>query len=1086
MSSKLKIHLLGDFHISYNAKTIESISTSRLQTILAYLLLHHDVPQPRTRLAFLFWPNSRKSSARNNLRQLIYQLRQALPEPDRFLRIDGATIAWKLDSDQTVDLVEFERSIEKASTAEKQQNHDLQRYTLEQFAQVYQGDLLPGCYDEWIMPEHEQIHAVAVASYQKLIDLHEQQRDYSAAIQTGKTLLRLDPLNENTYLLLMRLYLHHKNQVGAIQTYHNACEVLEKEFGLQPGPALEEAYQRIRQAETSDFERNVKALQGVHLLVGRQLEWRQMMNIWQHVYKGSAGMVILSGEAGIGKTRLAEEMMLWANQQGILTASARAYHIEGQLSLAPVKQWLLDTHFQTAFKSMEPVRLIEISRLIPELRTRYPHLQAPEPISEYGQRQHFFKSLVMVILFHKRPTLLLLDDLQWCDQETIEWLHFLLQFDRQAPLLILATVRIELVPSELARLTQQLGASGQLTTLALPPLDASETAKLAGQTLGKELDLPAALQLYRETEGNPLFIIEMIHTGFEDFISEDGTDLVEGGMHITLPPRVQAVIIQRLAQLSDHARHVAEIGAVYGKPFTLNMLLNIDHNDEDKLVSALDELWQKRIIQEQVANTYSFTHDKLREVTYAELSPPQRRLLHRRIAQAFEALNDMNTEPVNGHIAAHYDQAGVPEKAIPFYQLAGTTAARVYANDDAIALLKRGLELLDQLPVGKERDLQELTLQFSIASLYRLTKGWTAPELGQALNRALDLCDQVGTSAQRAHILYGLQSMYAVEGRLDEVCSTYDEMYQLFLQIQGSLPEFAALMHTGAILHMGNLEKARQAFDAMIASHDAEQIKDLQASHGVNYLAHGYAWNAHALFLGGCPESALRSAQKGVQIAQYYEQPFNQALTVTYLATLQEFRADASAFILQAEQALVLAEESEAPYYQNWAQILVRFANATNNPSEVHIKRLEEAIHIFVMSGVRLRLPYYLSLLARTYQKAGRPEQALIVIEQSIAEARKNNERCWDAELHRLRGELLLLQALDGAEVELLHAMEIARKQRALTFELRAAISIAHLWFSQKRIIEGKQLLSPILARFNEGQEMPDNQYARSLLTLPE
>ena len=243
----------------------------------------------------------------------------------------------------------------------------------------------------------------------------------------------------------------------------------------------------------------------------------------------------------------------------------------------------------------------------------------------------------------------------------------------------------------------------------------------------------------------------------------------------------------------------------------------------------------------------NFTHDKLREVAYNEVSAPQRRLLHRRVAQALETLYAANLEPVNGQIAVHYDRAGDPEKAIPYYEMAGAAAASVYANEDAISLLKRGLELLQQVPAGTKRDTQELALLFAIAPPYRFTKGWTAPELGQVLNRALVLCDQVGTPAQRAQVLYGLQSLYVVEGRLEKVQNTYDEMRQLFLQTQGSLPQFAGLMYTGARLHMGRFLEARNAFEKIIASHNDEQIKDLQASQGVNYLAHGHAWNAHAL-----------------------------------------------------------------------------------------------------------------------------------------------------------------------------------------------------------------------------------------------
>ena len=1091
MPSKLVIQLLGDFRINFNGQPVESFGTERLQSILAYLLLHHDIPQPRRRLAYLLWPDSSESSARNNLRQLIYQLRQALPDPDRFLTSDTNTIGWKLDGDQTLDVAVLEQALEQAAAAEKQQNFDVERYALEQVVGTFHGTLLPGCYDEWIVPERERIHAMMGLSLQKLITLQEQRRDYSAAIRTGQILLGLDPLDENVYFLLMRLHRQNYDPAGAIRIYQSARETLERELGISPGPALQQEYERIQQIEALENDRNKPASPPrLQSLIGRQAEWQRLLNAWQRAANGSASMVLLSGEAGIGKSRLAEEMVLWADQQGIIIARAHAYGIEGQLTLAPVTEWLRDTHFQAGFGAMESIWLSEVSRILPELRLNVPNLPKPEPITEYGQRQRFFEALARAILFPKHPILLLLDDLQWCDQETIEWLHFLLRFDPQFPLLILGTVRSEETHPALTRLVQQLHASASVTEIELQALDASETAKLAWQTAGKELDLLDAMQLYQETEGNPLFVIEMIQAGFQRRLPKDDKDPAEAFQPPTLPPKVQAVILQRLAQISTPARRATEIGAVYGQPFTLSLLLQAGHEEEDSLVSALDELWQKRIIREQAANTYEFTHDKLREVAYTEVSAPQRRLLHRRVAQALEALYAANLEPVNGQVAVHYDRAGIPEKAIPYYAIAGAAAASVYANEDAIALLKRGLELLQQIPASTKRDLQELDLLFAITPPYRITKGWTAPELRQVLNRTQVLCDQVGTPAQRAQVLYGLQSLYVVEGRLEKVEYTYREMRQLFLQTQGSLPQFAGSMYAGSRMHMGRFVEAREAFEEISASHNDEQVKDLQSSQGVNYLALAHAWNAHALWVLGLPETALQCALNGVQIAGQYAQPFNQALTVTYLAMLQELRADSAAFRTQAEEALRLTQEYRAPYYYQWAQILVQFADACDHPSANHLARLEDAIRVFTSTGARLRLPYYLSLLARAYQQAGENEKALAVIEQAMSEGLNNQERCWDSELHRLRGEFLLFQSANtaeaaaAAEAAFLRSLEIARTQQALAFKLRAASSLARLRQAQQRSLEGKDLLASILSRFTEGHDSQDVQAARSLIEM--
>ena len=219
-----------------------------------------------------------------------------------------------------------------------------------------------------------------------------------------------------------------------------------------------------------------------------------------------------------------------------------------------------------------------------------------------------------------------------------------------------------------------------------------------------------------------------------------------------IPGKVQAIISGRLAQLSAPARELAYLAAAIGRAFTLDLLIEAGHTDDESTVRALQELLQKRIVQEQAPNNYDFTHDKLREIAYTEISGPQRWLLHRRIAQALEAMNADDLSPISGQIAWQYERAAVFDRAIANYQRAAAAAQRLYANEDAVNLLSRGLTLLEHLPPGTKRDGQELNLHLALAPLYRMTTGWTSPEVEQSLDRAMELCDKVGDDAQRAQV----------------------------------------------------------------------------------------------------------------------------------------------------------------------------------------------------------------------------------------------------------------------------------------------------------------------------------------------
>jgi predicted ATPase len=545
------------------------------------------------------------------------------------------------------------------------------------------------------------------------------------------------------------------------------------------------------------------------------------------------------------------------------------------------------------------------------------------------------------------------------------------------------------------------------------------------------------------------------------------------------------VIAGRLAQLSAPTREVVGLAAAIGRAFSLDILLGADRGDEERVVRALDELWNKRIVREQGANTYDFTHDKLREVAYAEVSAPQRRLFHRRIAQAFEAVHADDLDPVSSQVAFHYEHAGVAEQAIPHYQRAAAVAKRVYANEDAIGLLSRALRLLQDLPASARRDTQELNLLLSLVPPLRVTRGWTAPEAERALDRALALCDTIGDDGQRAQVLNGLGSVYVVQARFDEVDQIFDELTTLYRRLDCTTPPlFSGLMLHGTRMHRGRLAEAGDRLAELVAVHDPDQVQRFQESQGVNPMVHARAWHAQGLWCLGYPQAALSRAREALQIACDLAQPFNQALAATYLATLMQLCADDAAARAHAEEALALTTEYKARYYQAWSAILVDYARAWEQPDAEHITQLRASIAAFTATGARLRLPYYLSLLARVCHKAGRSGEALAVLGEALAAAHAHNELWWDAELHRLRGELLLACGAQerDAEAALLQAIEVARAQQARSLELRAATSLARLWISQQRADEGRRLLTELLGSFTEGLGTPDVRAARSLL----
>lgn len=1087
MSPMLDIRLLGDFSLTYRNETVTGVNTPRLHSLLAYLLFHRDAPQLRQHVAFLFWPDTSEAQARNNLRQVLHQLRYALPDSDRFLHVDARTVGWRTDATFFFDVHEFECALALADSADRA---DDKLAALERAAELYRADLLPSCYDEWIAAERDRLRERHRHALERLVDLLETRRDYATAIRHTRRLIRDDLVDEGAHCRLMRLLALNGDRTGLMRAYQSCAANLQRELGVEPSQVTREAYEDLlrRQSPSMPVTEHQPVLETAFSLVGRTREWDRLHGAWLQAREGPPGFALVTGEAGIGKSRLAEELLSLAEGQGTTVARTRSYAAEGQLSLAPAADWLRCHVLRGNLAHLDPVWRTEVSRILPELVSEYPELPPYEPITEYGQRQRFFEALARAVFAAPQPLLLFIDDLQWCDQETLEWLHFLLRFDREAKMLILGTARYEEVSPRhpLRSLMLHLRSTVQVTELTLQPFDAAETAKLAAQVAGRDLDVDAIMRLHRETEGNPLFVVETVRSqGERGSAEEERRRSGAAEPVIPIPRKVQAIISGRLAQLSAPARELAYLAAAIGRAFALDLLIQAGHTDDESIVRALEELCQKRIVQEHSPNNYDFTHDKLREIAYIEIGGPQRWLLHRRIAQALEAMNADDLSPMSGQIAWQYERAAVFDRAIANYQGAAAAAQRLYANEDAVNLLSRGLALLGHLPPGVKRDAQELNFHLALAPLFRMTKGWTSPEVEQALTRAVELCDKVGDDAQRAQVFSGLQSLYVVQAKLEKVQLASDELHRLYHRTQAMPPPLEAdIILTGSRLHLGHIADANDEFERMLATANPSQVQRLSEEQGWNFAVHGRVWQAHALWLLGHPQTALLRALEGVGLAHDLRQPFNQALAATYLAMLQQLRADDVTARASADKALALTTEYKTPYYRAWSSILVCYAKAREQPGTTTIANLHESIEAFKASGARLRLPYYLGLLAQECGHAGRVEDGLAAVDEGMAASRAHNERWWDPELHRLRGELLLAGGADPNDVEVAYrrAIEIARSQQARALELRAATSLVRLHSGQRRAGDAAHLLQNLYSWFAEGLDSPDLQAARSAL----
>ncbi|MCJ7735030.1 MAG: AAA family ATPase, partial [Anaerolineales bacterium] len=588
MEKILTIQLLGNFHLLYDGETVPGIESPRLQSFLAYLLIHQDSPQSRQQLSYTFWPDSSESQARTNLRNMLYRLREVLPEADQYLDIGSQTLWWQPDAPFKTDLDDFKRAVDHTEDTGNGKDQAAHQQALKEAVEAYQGDLLPNCYDDWIIPERESLSQAYLRLLEELVEILELGQEYDAAIQAAQQLIRHDPLHENSYQLLMNLYALNGEKARAIRTYHQCVDALEKELGLDPSPAIMALYHQLMEREI-EMKEPPRVSEKGSKLVGRDAPWETLQKTWNDFNQGTR-LLLIMGEAGIGKTYLAEEFARWARREGINTLITHSYPTMGELAYTPVTTLLRNKLVKSKFPSLEESWLRELIRLMPELAVEYPDLPEPEHLTESWQRQRLFEASARALLSGESRLILVLDDLQWCDRETLDWLRFLVEYVSETKLMIIGTIRTEdlIVESPLINLFSDLERSNKITEILLDRLDLETTRVLAADLWGENLDEGDADRLFRETEGNPLFVAEMVRAGLITQTAADPDTRI-------LPPKIQAVIESRLNALSPPALELATIAAVVGRDFEFDLLIRAGDGNEEALVRGLDELWGRRL-----------------------------------------------------------------------------------------------------------------------------------------------------------------------------------------------------------------------------------------------------------------------------------------------------------------------------------------------------------------------------------------------------------------------------------------------------------------------------------------------------------
>ena len=576
--------------------------------------------------------------------------------------------------------------------------------------------------------------------------------------------------------------------------------------------------------------------------------------------------------------------------------------------MSPVADWLREPTISAARARLEPPWRVEADRLVP-MAAEEPGRAAAVRVDvqethDVWQRHRFFEGVARALLVVHRPTLLVLDNVQWCDQDTLSFTAFLMNLAPEAPLLLAVTARPD--PDEVNPATgpwlSLLRESDVLSEVTLAPLDADQTATLAGSVTGRVPTGADAALMHDATGGFPLFVVEAARTAVTEGRSGTATDWSD-------------ILRRRLLQTSPAARETAGLAAALGRDFSLSLLVEASDLDADTVVVAVDELWRHRIVRE-FQDGYDFSHDLLRDAAYALVSPPRRWLLHRRLAQALELMQAGGSDAVAAQLAEQYRLAGNRERALVYYLRAADATASVFAHAEALSLLDSARALLETVPEGRDRDEREMRCLEVTGPIMLALYGYSYPRLEEISARTIELADRLGRPEQRVTAMVALWSSVFVRGGMKEC---FDIASQAVARVRPGEQRFgqAHFSLAGSALHLG---LPRLAFEHFEVAHDS--MSDESLSLGTRARVHTAAWWAHAAWGCGMPERAAELAAAAVEEGRASGHQYSYVVSLAYAAITHQLLGDETACLETAVELHTLCDRYQFSYYGEWGRIL--------------------------------------------------------------------------------------------------------------------------------------------------------------------
>jgi len=1009
--SRLAVTVLGGFQVTLHSGAPCTLPTRKAQALLAYLSLEPGRSYTRAALASLLWGERPDPQARKSLRQTVYALRKALPDAgDALLRLEGEGVALN-PAVIEADAPRFERLVREGTPE-----------ALERAATLYRGDLLHGfslaeaAFEEWLVAARERLRELAIEGLAKLMAHQAASSATERGIQTAVRLLALDPLQEAVHRTLMRLYARQGRQTAALRQYQICVDLLRREVRTEPEPETKQLYQEIlqqrregrseREAGPLSSPPRVKALgsgEGLDLpvpetpLIGRDVELGQLRDLAVQAEDGRGSVVMVLGEAGIGKTRLLAELAVATLDRGSEVLFGRAFESEQLLAFGPWVAAVRGSHVLArpgVLNALAPAWQNELARLFPEVGD-------PAVAGEAGGENYrrLFEAIerLLATLAERRPMVLILEDLHWADEMSLRLLSYLGRRNHARQLLMVGSAREEEVAgaAALRRALDELSQEGRCIELTLTPLTRGATVELVRALTRTDGRTTRGLeeQIWTASEGNAFMAVEIVRALEQDTEVSPTTAL-------PAPERVRKLITGRLDRLSPGGQHLAAVAAVIGREFEFSLLQRAAGLSGREAAEAIEELVRRRVLH-SAGERLDFTHDRIREVAYLRLPPASRQMLHREVVGALEALHagDEHVERLGQHAL----RAGLWDKALGYLGRAGTKAMTRSAYREAAALLEQALGAAPHLEPTPEILARLIDLRLSLRTSMVATG--RLEESVQHLGEAGILAERLGDRGRLGRVFTLSTNSHYLLGHYDEAMAAARRALAIATELRDERLEATANLFVGQIYYQQGELTAATALLRRVVDHSAP---------GQRLGVAGLTVAARLILcwclakLGRFDES-IASAREAEDLARERGRP--SSLVAAYLGLIipHLYKGDVPEAIAVGEKAVALCETIEAP-------VLLPMIQSQLGHAYMLADRIAEALPLseagergFVANGIRAGYSIMFRFLAETYRAAGRIDDAMRAATRAHEVACLYREVDHEAEALRVLGDIAVV-----------------------------------------------------------------------------